>query len=204
MLALAASVFVQVAPPGRPRWQVAAVTAVAATLAVWGVWVRAFGISSVRADEARYVAAGRHRRRIARANAVILSNQHSGSLRYYAGRITMRFEWLDPDMYVPGARVFRAAESPGVCRSGRLGARDLQVALCGCGRPLVAGPSAASAGRRTRVLLRYSVASVTECALDTPCSRIPLRRSGQERATRWAIMKKRSKRLTANGFLRAP
>jgi hypothetical protein len=30
---------------------------------------------------------------------VILSNQHSGSLRDYANRITMRFEWLDADMY---------------------------------------------------------------------------------------------------------
>jgi len=79
-------------------------------------------------------------------NAVILSNQHSGSLRYYAGRITMRFEWLDPDMYRSGARVFRAAERPGVCRCGPLGARDLQIALRICRRPVVARPSAASPG----------------------------------------------------------
>ena len=39
-------------------------------------------------------------------SAVILSNQHSGSLRYYAGRMTMRFEWLDPDMYVPALEHF--------------------------------------------------------------------------------------------------
>ena len=45
-------------------------------------------------------------------NAVILSNQHSGSLRYYAGRITMRFEWLDPDMYVPALAYFERLSRP--------------------------------------------------------------------------------------------
>ena len=141
MLALAASVFVLVAA-GRPRWKVAAVTALVVTLAIWvcGSGVRLH----VRTDEARYVNAGRIGAGLP-ANAVILSNQHSGSplLRW---RITMRFEWLDPDMACRRS-TFRAAESPGVCRSGRLGARDLQVALCGCVRPLLAGPPTASAGR---------------------------------------------------------
>jgi len=53
----------------------------------------------VRAEESRYVAAGRFARELP-ATAVILCNQHSGSLRYYANRITMRFEWLEPDVYL--------------------------------------------------------------------------------------------------------
>jgi hypothetical protein len=109
MLALAASVFVLVVP-GRPQWKVAAVTAMAATLAIWGAWVGRSAFH-VRADEARYVAAGRIGAGLP-DNAVILSNQHSGSLRYYAGRITMRFEWLDPDMYVPALEYFDRLSRP--------------------------------------------------------------------------------------------
>jgi Dolichyl-phosphate-mannose-protein mannosyltransferase len=109
MLALAASVFVLMAP-GRPRWQMPAVTALALTLAIWGVWVGRSAFH-VRADEARYVAAGRIGAGLP-DNAVILSNQHSGSLRYYAGRITMRFEWLDPDMYVPALEYFERLSRP--------------------------------------------------------------------------------------------
>jgi Dolichyl-phosphate-mannose-protein mannosyltransferase len=109
MLALAASVFVLIVP-GRPQWKVPAVTALAATLAIWGVWVGRSAFH-VRADEARYVAAGRIGAGLP-DNAVILSNQHSGSLRYYAGRITMRFEWLDPDMYVPALEYFDRLSRP--------------------------------------------------------------------------------------------
>jgi hypothetical protein len=32
-------------------------------------------------------------------NALLLSMQHSGSLRYYAGRLTMRYDWLAPDWW---------------------------------------------------------------------------------------------------------
>jgi hypothetical protein len=109
MLALAASVFV-LAAPGRPRWQMASVTALALMLAIRGVWVGRSAFH-VRADEARYVAAGRIGAGLP-DNAVILSNQHSGSLRYYAGRITMRFEWLDPDMYVPALEYFERLSRP--------------------------------------------------------------------------------------------
>jgi 4-amino-4-deoxy-L-arabinose transferase-like glycosyltransferase len=109
MLALAASVCVLVASR-KPRWQTAMVSALAVTLAVWGVWVGRSAFH-VRADEARYVAAGRIGAGLP-DNAVILSNQHSGSLRYYAGRITMRFEWLEPDMYVPALEYFARLSRP--------------------------------------------------------------------------------------------
>lgn len=96
LVALAASAFVLVRPrPGRPR--AAAVAALIVLLAGWGLWMGRSAFH-VRAEESRYIAAGRFARELP-ANAVILCNQHSGSLRYYANRITMRFEWLDPDMY---------------------------------------------------------------------------------------------------------
>lgn len=96
MLALAAAAFVRIAPRA-PRVRAASFAALALVLAAWGLWTGRAAFQ-VRTEEARYIAAGRFARELP-ADAVILCNQHSGSLRYYAGRITMRFEWLDPDMY---------------------------------------------------------------------------------------------------------
>lgn len=96
ILAAAATAFVIMAPPA-PRHRALAVTALAAALVTWGVW-QGQAAFCVRAEESRYLAAGRFATALPE-NAVILANQHSGSLRYYANRITLRFEWLDPDMY---------------------------------------------------------------------------------------------------------
>jgi hypothetical protein len=96
LLAVAAAVFVSVLPPA-PRTRAAAIGLMAVALAGWGLWMGRSAFD-VRRQEARYIAAGRFAADLP-ANAVILCNQHSGSLRYYANRITMRFEWLDPDMY---------------------------------------------------------------------------------------------------------
>ncbi|MGH9252987.1 MAG: glycosyltransferase family 39 protein [Vicinamibacterales bacterium] len=109
MLVLAAAVFVRIAPSA-PRWRTLTATALVVGLGVWGVWTGRTAFR-VRADEARYLAAAR----IATAlpdNAVIVSNQHSGSLRYYASRITMRFEWLDPDMYLPALQYLEQIGRP--------------------------------------------------------------------------------------------
>jgi hypothetical protein len=95
-LALAAAAFMQGAPI-TPRSRAFALTAVVIVLAGWGLWMGRPAFQ-VRADEARYIAAGDFARELPE-NAVILCNQHSGSLRYYANRLTMRFEWLDPEMY---------------------------------------------------------------------------------------------------------
>ena len=97
MLALAASVVVLMVPAA-PRPRALALTTVVATLAIWGAWAGRIAFQ-VQTDEARYAVAGRFAAALP-DNAVILTNQHSGSLRYYANRITMRFEWLEPDVYV--------------------------------------------------------------------------------------------------------
>ncbi len=95
-LALAAAAFTALAPRA-PRLRAAAAAALVVVLAGWGVWTGRAAFR-LRAEESRYVAAGRFALELP-PNAVILCNQHSGSLRHYANRITMRFEWLDPDMY---------------------------------------------------------------------------------------------------------
>ena len=47
--------------------------------------------------ERRYVSAARLVNQVTEPNAVIFSMQHSGSLRYYSGRISLRFDNLDSD-----------------------------------------------------------------------------------------------------------
>lgn len=109
MLALAAAAFALLAP--RARWRRAlAFAALATVLAGWGLWTGR-GAFRVRAEESRYAEAGRFAADLP-DRAVILCNQHSGSLRYYANRITMRFEWLDPDMYVAALDHFRRLGRP--------------------------------------------------------------------------------------------
>jgi hypothetical protein len=42
---------------------------------------------------------GRYVRRVLPKNAVLLSMQHSGSLRMYGERLTLRYDWIDPASY---------------------------------------------------------------------------------------------------------
>jgi 4-amino-4-deoxy-L-arabinose transferase-like glycosyltransferase len=69
--------------------------------------VMAFGSVSVRraarldvfkeqSGEAKYVEAARAVESITSPDDVIISGQFSGSVRYYAGRLTLRWDWLDP------------------------------------------------------------------------------------------------------------
>jgi hypothetical protein len=47
--------------------------------------------------EAKYVETANAIESITPPDAVIISGQFSGSLRYYAGRLTLRWDWLDPE-----------------------------------------------------------------------------------------------------------
>jgi hypothetical protein len=77
MLSLAATVLVLMAP--RPALRRAlTVTAIVAAFSAWGAWAGRAAFQ-VQTDEARYLAAGRFAATLP-DNAVILSNQHSGSL----------------------------------------------------------------------------------------------------------------------------
>ena len=52
-------------------------------------------------SEARYVTVGRYVARTLPERSAIISVVHSGSLRYYAQRETLRFDWLDPTQLEP-------------------------------------------------------------------------------------------------------
>ena len=51
---------------------------------------------TLQAKEARYVTVATRLREISGDNAIVLAIQHSGSVRYYAGRMTLAFEALPP------------------------------------------------------------------------------------------------------------
>ncbi len=48
-------------------------------------------------DERRYVAAAQLTRRLTEPTSVIYTMQHSGSMRYYGGRLTVRYDLIDDD-----------------------------------------------------------------------------------------------------------
>jgi hypothetical protein len=109
MLAAAATVFGIIAPQA-PRRRALAFAAMAAGLVMWGSW-QGQAAFRVRTEESRYVVTGRFATGLPE-NAIILANQHSGSLRYYANRVTVRFEWLDPDMYASALEYFDSLDRP--------------------------------------------------------------------------------------------
>ena len=67
-----------------------------ATLAHTLTFNRHLGLPHSGDEEHRYVDAGIFLDRVTPPNAVIISMQHSGSIRYYSGRLTLRYDLLDP------------------------------------------------------------------------------------------------------------
>jgi hypothetical protein len=63
------------------------------------VTIRSHAILQTRQGEARYVTVGRFIDRTLPKNAVILSMQHSGSLRFYGRRLTLRYDYLPPEWW---------------------------------------------------------------------------------------------------------
>lgn len=109
LLVTAAAAFGVLAPQGGPR-RATAFAAIALLLAVWGVWHGRYAFRTQR-DEARYRAAAQMAATLP-DNALFVSNLHSGSLRYYAKRLTVRFDWLAPDVYTQALDKLRASGRP--------------------------------------------------------------------------------------------
>ncbi|MBI4263281.1 MAG: glycosyltransferase family 39 protein [Acidobacteria bacterium] len=109
LLAGAAAALVLVAPQ-RPRARALTIALTAVVLVAWGAW-HGRAAFRVRGEEARYANAARLASALP-ANAAIICNQHSGSLRYYANRLTLRYEWLDADMYATALAYLRASGRP--------------------------------------------------------------------------------------------
>ena len=82
------------------------VLSVAVLLVCVGLWQgrEAFSLAKV---EARYRAAADMVSRAVPPDGVVICNEHSGSIRSYAGRTTLRFEWLGEDQYDTALRTLR-------------------------------------------------------------------------------------------------
>lgn len=109
MLATAAAAFGALAPTAGRR-RAPAFAAMALVLAVWGVWHGRYAFRA-QGDEARYRAAARMAATLPE-DTLFLSNVHSGSLRYYAKRLTLRYDWLAPDVYSEALEKLRASGRP--------------------------------------------------------------------------------------------
>lgn len=60
-------------------------------------FISSSGLFKTKDDEARYVKVAEYVRRMLPGNAVMISLQHSGSIRYYSGRRTLRYDWVQPN-----------------------------------------------------------------------------------------------------------
>ena len=77
------------------------VALVAASLA-WGLdYATRQGVLRLAVAEARYVTVAQYVARTLPERSVVICVLHSGSLRYYAQRETLRFDWLDPTRLKP-------------------------------------------------------------------------------------------------------
>jgi hypothetical protein len=66
------------------------------------------GVFDVRNQERKYPLAGEFVRTHGPANAFVLAAQHSGSIRYYANRPTLRWDLLSPARLDEALATFRA------------------------------------------------------------------------------------------------
>jgi hypothetical protein len=81
----------------RGRGAAAAAAAVVLAAGIFGLYTaRARGVFAIGDEERRYVTVARLIASATEPNAVVLTGLHAGTLRYYAGRETVRFDVLDP------------------------------------------------------------------------------------------------------------
>ena len=95
MLVLSGAVILRLAervPSRGARWSIAAVCL---ALMAWR-WDNA-GMQPPRPNDRRFAVVGEFVRDELPANAIVLSMQHSGSIRYYSGRVTLRWDLLDAE-----------------------------------------------------------------------------------------------------------
>jgi 4-amino-4-deoxy-L-arabinose transferase-like glycosyltransferase len=80
-----------------PRLRVAVPLVFTLVCVDWGVRLcRANNVLELGDVEQKYADVGRFIARELPPNAAVIALLHSGSVRYYSGRTTLRFEWLDP------------------------------------------------------------------------------------------------------------
>lgn len=65
-------------------------------------------VTTIGQGERRYLEAAQYVAAATPPNAVVFSMQHSGSVRYYSNRLTLRYDWLDPAWLDRAVEVLRA------------------------------------------------------------------------------------------------
>jgi hypothetical protein len=95
---LLAAAIVTVARCGIHPWGrlAAVVILVLMTRHVMGYAIAKGVFGPLKEAERRYVYVGEFIRHSLPANALVLSFQHSGSIRFYSGRMTLRYDWIPP------------------------------------------------------------------------------------------------------------
>lgn len=79
-----------------PRWPVLAASVVFVALGARGiVETRALGVFPPGEGERRYASIALQVRDLTPATAIVITGQHAGAVRYYGGRLTLRFDQLD-------------------------------------------------------------------------------------------------------------
>jgi hypothetical protein len=100
LLALTGAVLVALATPlarvARPLPAVAVVAVVAAVAWHGVAYATDQGVATAWQTEQRYVKAGAYIARTLPDRAALVSMQHSGSARYYSGRLTVRYDHIEP------------------------------------------------------------------------------------------------------------
>jgi hypothetical protein len=87
----------------------AAIVSLSVLLVVHGIRIaRTRGAFDIRHQERKYPLAGAFVRDHLPPNAIVLAGQHSGSIRYYAGRATFRWDVLSPTRLDQALATFRA------------------------------------------------------------------------------------------------
>ena len=98
LLTLAVAVTIEVSRRVIARDGAATVAAVIVCLAVAGWQAREAvgrGALTARTVERRYVDVGRYIEAMLPLNSVFIARLHAGSIRYYSGRLTLYYEWLE-------------------------------------------------------------------------------------------------------------
>src|SRR5262249_6296962 len=80
---------------GSPALQFLAAVAVLLLACRSAAYVSERGILEIPRGDSRYLAAAKFVSDATPASGLIVSMQHSGSIRYYAARTTLRWDWID-------------------------------------------------------------------------------------------------------------
>jgi Dolichyl-phosphate-mannose-protein mannosyltransferase len=97
LFALAIGAMTRAADPFRRRGRWLAPVLFVAAIVIWHLrFIGQHDLLDIAVAEARYLRVAEHVKTRLPSNAAIIGAQHTGSIRHYAGRLTIRWDWLAP------------------------------------------------------------------------------------------------------------